>query len=314
MLSEATGVVTEGVVEMEGAEMVAAAGVAVAAAAGEETREVQLSKPGVGLSYRPTWRADILAAPRGLDCIEIIAEHYLGCPREKLDELDRLCEAFQVIHHGLGLSLGTDAPLDDTYLRLVRQLVDRVRPRFYTEHLAFTGVPGLSMGHLAPLPFTREAVEVVCRNVERWREAIGLPLLLENIAYLVPWPGELTEAQLIAEVLDRADCELLLDLHNVYANATNHRYDPIEFLASLPLRRVREIHLAGGHEDGRYRIDSHAGPVPDAVWELLRWVAPRVPVDALIVEWDLNLPPFEVISGEVQKAWRILKGEGNVAL
>jgi len=136
-----------------------------------------------------------------------------------------------------------------------------------------------------------------------------VPILLENIAYLVAAPGDLSEAAFIGEVLSRTDCGLLLDLHNLYANALNHHYDPIEFLSSLPLERIHQVHIAGGHDEGGYRIDSHAAPAPDAVWDLLEWLAGRAPIRAAIVEWDRHLPPFEVIQGEARKARAILAGE-----
>lgn len=273
----------------------------------------RLPELGVGLSYRPKWRQEVLSGMGRFGCVEIIAEDYFECPDEKLRELDSLCAAFPVIPHGLAASIGTDAPLREAHLRQTALLVERVQAPWFTEHLAFTGVPGASIGHLAPLPFTREAVAVVCRNVKRWREAVGVPLLLENVAYLVAWPGGLTEAQFVAEVLEQADCGLLLDLHNLYANALNHRYDPFGFLESLPLHRVGQVHLAGGHDANGYRIDSHSAPVPGPVWDLFRWVVARVNVKAVVVEWDENLPTFDGICYEVEQARRIWCGEADDA-
>ena len=264
---------------------------------------------GVGVSYRPRWRQDVIAHRGELDCLEIIADHYLDAPPEKLAELDQLAASFPLIPHGIGLSFGTDAPLVEAHLQKVARLMERLQPAWFTEHLAFTHVHGWEIGHLAPLPFTREAVAAVCRNVQRWREAVGVPLLLENISYLVALPGELTEAQFLTEIVERAECGLLLDLHNVYANAVNHDYDAREFIAALPLERVAQIHLGGGHDEDGLRIDSHSGPAPAPVWELLRFVAARADLKAVIVEWDTHLPPFEVLRREVETARRILRGQ-----
>jgi len=241
--------------------------------------------------------------------IEVIAEHYYGARSEKLEELDAIARSYDVLPHGLGLSLGTDAPLDGGLVRASAQLAERVNARWFTEHLAFTGVPGLSLGHLASLPFTWEAVEVVARNTRQWREVVGVPVLLENIAYIVSLPGEMTEAQFIGEVLDRADCGLLLDLHNLYANARNHAYDAVKFLESLPLERVLQVHVAGGRDEAGLRLDSHDAPVPEEVWDLLVWLAPRAPLQAVIVEWDTDLPDFAVMQAQMDRALRVVEVE-----
>jgi uncharacterized protein len=266
-----------------------------------------LPRLGIGLSYRPKWREAVLAHPEEIGCLEIIAEHYLEAPPAKQAELDELHAHFPLIPHGIGLSFGTDAPLDEAHLRRVVRLVERLQPAWFTEHLAFTQVHGWNIGHLAPLPFTREAVAAVCRNVRRWREVVGVPLLLENITTMVVLPGELTEAQFLTEIVERSGCGLLLDLHNLYTNAVNHGFDPLAFLESLPLERVGQVHLGGGHEEDGYRIDSHSAATPAPVWELLRHLAARTSLQAVIVEWDAKLPPFEVMRQEMTTAAAILQ-------
>src|SRR5204863_5346166 len=161
---------------------------------------------------------------------------------------------------------------------------ERLQPAWFTEHIAFTQVHGWNIGHLAPLPLTREAVAAVCRNVRRWRDTAGVPLMLENITSMVVLPGELTEPQFLAEIAERSGCGLLLDLHNLYTNATNHGYDALAFLDELPLECVAQVHLGGGHDEEGYRIDSHSAPTPEPVWELLRHVAARADLHAAIVE------------------------------
>ena len=148
----------------------------------------------------------------------------------------------------------------------------------------------------------------MCRNVRRWREAVGVPLLLENIASMVVLPGELTEAQFLTEIMERADCGLLLDLHNLYTNSLNHCFDPLAFLDALPLERIAQVHLGGGHDEDGYRIDSHSAPTPKPVWALLRHVAACTSLKAVIVEWDAKLPPFDVMRREVNSAAAILRG------
>jgi uncharacterized protein (UPF0276 family) len=267
----------------------------------------ELPRLGVGVSYRAIWGRDVLRQPDRLDCLEIIAEHYVDRTPRAERELAELGAAFPIVPHGIGLSFGTAAPLDAEHLRKVARLVERVGPPWFTEHLAYTAAHGWDVGHLAPLPLTREAVEAVCRNVRLWQQTVGVPLLLENIATMVVLPGELTEAQFTAEVVERSGCGLLLDLHNLHTNAVNHGFDPFELLEALPLERVGQIHLAGGHadEDG-YRYDSHSAPPPEPVWELLRFVAARASLNAVILEWDREQPPFAVVLGEVERASGIL--------
>jgi uncharacterized protein (UPF0276 family) len=266
-----------------------------------------LPRLGVGLSYRPKWRDAVIEHSAEIGCLEIIAEHYLDAPPAKQTELEELHAHFPLIPHGIGLSFGTDAPLDEAHLRRVARLVERLQPAWFTEHLAFTQVHGWNIGHLAPLPLTREAVAAVCRNVMRWREAVGVPLLLENITTMVTLPGELTEAQFLTEIVERSGCGLLLDLHNLYTNAINHGFDPHAFLESLPLERVGQAHLGGGHEEEGYRIDSHSAATPAPVWELLRRLAARTSLPAGIIEWDAKLPPFAVMRQEMTTARAILR-------
>jgi uncharacterized protein len=269
----------------------------------------ELPRLGVGVSYRAAWGRDVLDRRDRLDCLEIIAEHYVDPTPRTERELAELAAAFPIVPHGIGLSFGTDAPLDAEHLRKVARLVERVEPPWFTEHLAYTAAHGWDIGHLAPLPPTGEAVEAVCRNVRLWQQAVGVPLLLENITTMVVLPGELTEAQFTTEVVERSGCGLLLDLHNLHTNAVNHGFDPFELLDALPLERVGQVHLAGGHEDADgYRHDSHSAPPPEPVWALLRFVAARASLNAVILEWDRDQPPFEVVLREVERASTILAG------
>lgn len=225
-----------------------------------------------------------------------------------MEELDRLAKRYPIIPHGVGLSFGTDGDLDRDHLSKVAELVERLNPSWFTEHMAYTHAHGWNVGHLAPMPFTREAAAAIARNARLWRDTTGLPLVLENISYMVALPGELTESQFIAEVAEQADCGLLLDLHNVYTNSVNHRYDPFEFIDSLPLERVVQVHLGGGHDEEGWRIDSHNSATPEPVWDLLKHLVERADLKAVIVEWDKDLPPFEVMREQAHRAATILEG------
>jgi uncharacterized protein (UPF0276 family) len=210
---------------------------------------------------------------------------------------------FPLIPHGLNLSLGSAEGLDTKYVASVAKLIDRLDPPWWSEHIAFTRAGGVDIGHLAPLPFSRESLDVLSANIAHVRETIEVPLILENITYSVAMPGaEMDEAEFLAELLDRTGCGLLLDVMNLHANAVNHGYDPVRFLDRLPIDRVVQLHFAGGAMRDGLVVDSHSSPAPPAVWELLEAVLERAPVKGIILERDEELPPFDALATELDQA------------
>ena len=272
----------------------------------------QLPALGVGLGFRVPFRGDLFLHQRQVSFLEILADHYLDTSPEQEQELDLLTEHFALIPHALNLSLGSAEGVDPAYVRKLAKLVRRVNPPWWSEHIAFTRAGGVDIGHLSPLPFTWEAVEVVCRNIAEVRRWIDRPLILENIAYTVTVPGgEMSEAEFLTEVLERTDCGLLLDVTNLHANAVNHGYDPLAFLGQLPLERVVQLHFVGGHWHNGVLIDSHSQPTPPKVWALMEAVLTRVPVKGVVLERDENLPPFEELLGELDQVRRIVRANGQ---
>ncbi len=267
---------------------------------------------GVGLGFRVPFRGDLFLHQRQVSFLEIVADHYLDAPPEKEQELELLAEHFPLIPHAINLSLGSAEGIDPTYLRKLAELVRRLKPPWWSEHIAFTRAGGVDIGHLSPLPFTWEAVEVVCRNIAEVRRWIDRPLILENIAYTVTVPGgEMSEAEFLTEVLERTDCGLLLDVTNLHANAVNHGYDPQAFLEQLPLERVVQLHFVGGHWHNGVLIDSHSQPTPPKVWAMMEAVMARAPVKGVVLERDENLPPFEELLGELDQVRRIIRMNGQ---
>ena len=265
-----------------------------------------------GIGFREPMLADLFKHRTAVDFMEIVADHYLAAPPEKLRELDLLAANFPVIPHALGLSLGSADGMDRNYLEQLSRLINRLRPPWWSEHIAFTRAGELEIGHLAPLPFTRVAVETLCRNIATVRELIDTPLILENISYTVALPfGEMTEATFLREVLDRNDCGLLLDVTNLYANSVNHGFDAREFLDELPLERVVQLHFVGGHWDDGVWIDSHSATTPDDVWRLLEDVLKRAPVKAALLERDENIPDFTELADELSRVRNIGKRCGT---
>ncbi len=272
----------------------------------------QLPALGVGLGFRVPFRGDLFLHQRQVSFLEILADHYLDTSPEQEQELDLLAEHFALIPHALNLSLGSAEGVDPAYVRKLAKLVRRVNPPWWSEHIAFTRAGGVDIGHLSPLPFTWEAVEVVCRNIAEVRRWIDRPLILENIAYAMTAPaGEMSEAEFLTEVLERTDCGLLLDVTNLHTNAVNHGYDPLAFLGQLPLERVVQLHFVGGHWHNGVLIDSHSQPTPPKVWALMEAVLTRVPVKGVVLERDENLPPFEELLGELDQVRRIVRMNGQ---
>ncbi len=258
---------------------------------------------GVGLGFREPFRAELFLHREGVDFLEVTADHYLDAPPEKRRELELLADHFTLIPHGLGLSLGSAEGLDGAYLDALADLVRRLDPPWWSEHVAFTRAGGVDIGHLAPLPFTQEALEVLCANIAAVRRRIDVPLILENITYTVALPGaEMDEAEFLSALLGRTGCGLLLDVTNLHTNAVNHGLDPIGILGRLPLDRVVQLHFAGGLWHDGTLVDSHSRPTPPAVWALLEEVLARAPVKGVILERDEDLPPFGELLAELDRA------------
>jgi uncharacterized protein len=279
--------------------------VAVAAAATETL--------GSGLGYRPQFRADLFAHRADVDFLEIIADHYFDAPPEKLAELELLRAHFPIVAHGLDLSIGSAEGIDEGYLDKFAKLIERIDPPWWSEHLCFTRAGGIDIGHLAALPFTEAAIDVVVRNVERVRARIKAPLILENITTVVRAPGgEMDEPAFLSRVLERTGCGWLCDVANLYTNAVNHGVDIDATFERWPWDRLAQIHYAGGRWRNGVLIDSHDSATSEAVWELYERIVARAPVKGVILERDERLPEFGELLGEVSRAREAMAKKGFV--
>ena len=263
---------------------------------------------GVGLGYRQEIKEDILAARSQIDFLELITDQYIDMPAYRPAEAQGLSQLFPLLLHGVDLSVGTATAPDPEYVRKLSALADRLDPEWVSDHLCFTGVPELNIGQLTPLAFNAETVEYAARNIRTVAGIVQRPFAVENISYYFRVPGStMTEAQFITEVIERADCHLLLDLTNLANNAINNHYDPVGFLDQIPLERVLQIHLAGGYWHDGVLLDTHSHPVPADVLELLRLVAGRMPALAgVMIERDQNFPPMAELLGELAAIRAIL--------
>jgi uncharacterized protein (UPF0276 family) len=258
----------------------------------------QLPHLGLGIG----WRAE-LALPierRALGFVEVIAEDVDpdGPIPQPLQNLQ--ARGVAVVPHGVTLSLGSAEPPATEALARLGTLATRLNAPLVSEHLAFVRAGERETGHLLPLPRSRDALQIVVANVRAAREALPVPLAIENIATLFEWPApEMDEATFLAEVLEQADVFLLLDIANVYANARNHHWDPLAYLDRLPLKRIAYVHIAGGVErDGLYH-DTHAHPVLPAVLDLLEELSRRVEVPGVLLERDDRFPSARELNAEM---------------
>ena len=286
-------------------------------ARGEEvlTREAnanEFSAPslGFGLGVRPPHYEALLGEQRGsVDWLEALTENYLGLGGRPLHHLERLREHYPLVLHGVSLSIGGTDALNVEYLRDVRALAARCDANWISDHLCWTGADGINLHDLLPMPFTAESLAHTVQRIEQAQEILGQRLLIENVSSYVAFAhDELSEHEFLAELAKRADCMLLLDVNNVYVSSVNHGFDPLTYFDALPAERIRQIHLAGHSRRGKYLIDTHDAPVPDAVWNLYAEALRRFGPIATMIERDDNIPPLADLVAELGRARSIAHG------
>ena len=264
---------------------------------------------GFGLGLRPQHYDALLAGEARVDWLEILSENYLVEGGRPLWMLDRMAERWPVALHGVSLNIGGSDPLDRDYLRALGRLARRVRPRIVSDHLCWTRHAGVQFHDLLPLPQNEDTVRHVARRVRQVQDALGLPLVLENVSsYLRFADDTLDEAQFLSAIATESGCGLLLDVNNVFVNAHNHGFDAVAFLDRLPRGAVRQIHLAGHSEDARgsgLLIDTHDAPVPDGVWSLYAEAVRRFGEVPAMIERDDHIPPLADLLAELDIARRL---------
>jgi uncharacterized protein len=265
---------------------------------------------GFGLGLRPTHYEALLGEQRGaVDWLEALTENYLGLGGAPLRHLERLREHYPLVLHGVSLSIGSSDALDVDYLRQVRALAERFEARWISDHLCWTGIDGINVHDLLPVPFTLEALDHIARRIERVQEILGQRLLIENVSSYVTFArDEMTEHEFIRELVQRSDCLLLLDVNNVYVSSVNHGFDPLAYLDAMPADRIQQVHLAGHSRRGPYLVDTHDAPVPEPVWTLYRETLRRCGPVATMIERDDDIPPLEQLVAELSRARSICAG------
>jgi len=265
-------------------------------------------KDRVGLGWRPRLAAGILSNLDKIDLVEVIADDYFNAPRQERRALRTLAAQTPVTLHGVSLGLASSTAVEPKRLDRMARLCAEVEPVSWSEHLAFVRGGGVEIGHLAAPPRTAATIDGALANLARARRIVGCAPQVENVATLIDPPGsDRDEATWVSEIIRGSNCDLLLDLHNLYANALNFNFDPGEFIARIPTERVAAIHLAGGKwigaEGSRRLLDDHLHDVPEPVYELLAETAARTPRSlTVILERDGDFPAIECLLEQLDLA------------
>ncbi len=257
---------------------------------------------GFGLGLRRDHYRDFLEGEVAVDFVEVISENFMVDGGRPLRILEQVRAKLPVILHGVSMSIGSAHGLDRDHLARLRALADRIDPLWVSDHLCWTRTSAHNSHDLLPMPLTRAALDLVCDNIDRAQDVLGRVLLFENPSSYLSYPqDEFTEWQFLTEMSRRTGCYLLLDVNNIHVSASNHGFDPLDYLTGIPADRVRQVHLAG-HTPGEIVIDTHDRPVCDAVWELFaRAMALLGPV-AVMIERDDAIPPLPDLLAELDHA------------
>ncbi len=258
---------------------------------------------GHGVGLRREHFSRVLAGDTGVDWFEVLSENFMVRGGRPLHVLERVRRDHPVVLHGVSLSIGSADPLRSDYLKDLAALIERVQPAWVSDHLCWTGVGGHNAHDLLPLPYTEEVLDHVSRRVCEVQERIGRRIALENASSYLEFEGsDMPEWEFLAELAQRADCGILLDVNNVYVSAVNHGFDPRKYLEAIPPERVWQVHLAGHTDRGTHLLDTHGTHVCEAVWDLYRFATGRIGAVSSLVEWDENVPEWEVLVSESEQA------------
>lgn len=263
----------------------------------------QFPVSSAGLGLRREKLDEMLASDLStVSFMEVAPENWMNVGGSFGKKFRQFTEQFNFVCHGLSLSIGSPSPLDEKFVQDIGRFLTKHNIKHYSEHLTYCSDEG-HLYDLLPIPFTEEAVHYVAERIQRVQDILQQEISMENASYYTPAPGkEMEEIEFINAVLNEADCGLLLDINNIYVNAVNHHYDPLEFLKQLPAKRIRYAHIAGHYnEDVDLIVDTHGADVIDPVWELLDRAYEHFGVFPTLLERDFNIPPVAVLLKEVER-------------
>jgi uncharacterized protein (UPF0276 family) len=269
---------------------------------------------GVGIGLRIPHYKHIFENKPVVDWFEIISENYLVDGGRQLQVLDQILERYRVVQHGVSMYFGSAEPLNREHLRRLKKLVRRTNTPWLTDHLCWGSVDGRYSHDLLPMPYTFEAAKRTAQKVREARDFLEVPIAVENVSsYAEYHVSEMTEWEFLNEVVEQADCGILLDVNNIYVSSRNHSFDPFEYLRSIPVERVAQIHIAGHSNYEKYILDTHDHPVLDPVWQLYAKTIEMVGPTATLLEWDDHIPSFDEVHKEALKAKKYIPASSAVA-
>ncbi len=262
---------------------------------------------GIGIGLRVPHYRHILEKKPVVDWFEIISENYMVDGGRPLHVLDSILENYRVVQHGVSMYFGNSERPNREHLRKLKRLVKRTGTPWLSDHLCWGSVDGTYSHDLLPMPYTKEAVETTARNIREVQDFVELPIAVENLSSYAEFrASEMNEWQFLSEVVERADCGILLDVNNIYVSSQNHRFDPRDYLAGVPLERVAQIHIAGHTRHKHIILDTHDHPVCDPVWDIYAEVIRRCGSIPTLLEWDDRIPSFNEVHKEALKAAKYL--------
>ncbi len=258
---------------------------------------------GLGLGLRSQHFNHILAQQPAVAWFEVISENFMDSYGRPRHVLRQIAERYPVVMHGVSLSIGSTDPLNASYLKSLKTLAAEVQPAWISDHLCWTGVLGVNSHDLLPLPLHEESLRHVCARIRQVQDYLERPLVIENPStYATFRDSTMPEWEFLRHMTEETGCRLLLDVNNVYVSAFNNDFDPEEYLRALPPDKIVQMHLAGHQHCGNYIIDTHDQQVSSAVWQLFQLAYNLTGGTAVLLEWDGNIPPFEVYHAELLKA------------
>ena len=264
---------------------------------------------GIGLGLRVPHYTHILEQKPVVDWFEIISETFMVDGGRPLEVLDRILEQYRVVQHGVSLYFGSVDRPDRAQLRRLKALVKRTNTPWLSDHLCWGSVDGTYSHDLLPMPYTFASARRTAEKIRQVRDFLEVPICVENVSsYAAFHQSEMTEWEFLTEVVEQADCGILLDVNNIYVSSRNHDFDPYAYLNGVPAARVGQIHIAGHTKFEKYLLDTHDHPVLDPVWKLYAHAIWRCGVTATLLEWDDKIPSFDEVHAEALKANDYLDG------
>jgi uncharacterized protein len=257
---------------------------------------------GAGLGLRRSFLSEILQTPQSeVDFFEVAPENWITIGGKFGKQFREMTEKYKFVCHGLSLSIGSSDSLDEAFVLQIKDFLAKHGIEHYSEHLSYCSHNG-HLYDLMPIPFTQEAVTHVAARIKRVQDILERKIAIENVSYYAAVGQEMREIDFFNAVVDEADCDILLDVNNIYVNSVNHGYDAVEFLNAMPIERITYAHIAGHFKEADdFLVDTHGAPIIDPVWELLRHAYARFGVFPTLLERDFNLPPLNELVAEIKK-------------